>query len=105
MVDAAKLFDPSPWHPITDPVDIKHLGKLAEELNEAGAAVARCLIQGVDEAEPETGRPNRLWLQDEIADVLANAELVVERFTLDREAMAARAARKTAFLRRWHAGA
>jgi len=55
----------NPWHPMSDPVDIKHLGKLLEELaegvnalnevasamNKAASAVARCLIQGINEAQ------------------------------------------------------
>lgn len=92
----------NPWHPITDPVDLKHLGKLAEELNECGAAVARVIIQGLDEAEPVTGKVNRDWLEDEIADVMANISLVIERFDLDTGKMNARSARKMSQLRIWH---
>jgi hypothetical protein len=44
--------DPNPWIPIQNPLDLKHLGKLIEELNEAGSATARCIIQGIDEVEP-----------------------------------------------------
>lgn len=102
MSDADKLRDANPWHPITDAVDLKHLGKLAEELNECASAVARCIIQGVDESEPVTGRVNRVWLQDEIADVQANLDLVIERFGLDEEFMQARAARKRDHLKQWH---
>jgi NTP pyrophosphatase (non-canonical NTP hydrolase) len=93
----------NPWRPITDVLDQAHLGKLGEELNECGSAVSRCTIQGVDEPEPVTGKLNREWLQDEIADVLANIELVTRRFNLDREAMSARAVKKMAHLRSWHA--
>ena len=100
---ATPLPDPNPWHPITDPVDLKHLGKLAEETNELGSAVARCIIQGVDECEPVTKKVNREWLEDELADVRANSELVIERLGLDEERMAARVARKKAHLRQWHA--
>lgn len=82
MANADDLRDASPWHPMSDAVDLKHLGKLAEELSEAGAAVARCIIQGIDEAEPVTGKINRQWLQDELADVQANIGLVIERFKL-----------------------
>lgn len=92
----------SPWHPMTDPVDIKHLGKLAEEVNELGTALARCLIQGIDEAEPVTGKINRAWLEDEIADVLAGVELAIERFALNGDFINARKLRKISGLRRWH---
>lgn len=92
----------NPWHPMTDSVDLKHLGKLAEETGELSAAVSRCIIQGIDEAEPVTGKVNREWLEDEIADVMANTTLVVGRFNLDGTRIAERAARKIAQLRTWH---
>lgn len=93
----------SPWVPMRRPVDLKHLGKLAEELGEAQAAVARCLIQGIDEKEPVSGKVNRDWLEDELADVLANIDLVVAHFGLDDVAMNLRAHRKRDGLRKWHA--
>jgi hypothetical protein len=105
MSDANSLRDPNPWHPIKDAVDLKHLGKLVEELNECGSAVSRCIVQGVDEREPVTGKPNREWLEDEVADVLANIGLCMERFNLDRARIAARADKKEAHLRRWHSQA
>lgn len=92
----------NPWHPMTDPVDLKTLGKFLEELGECTAAASRCVIQGVDEAEPVTGKINREWLQEEIADILAGADLTIERFKLDREAIATRCARKMLALYRWH---
>jgi hypothetical protein len=92
----------NPWVPMSDPLDVKHLGKLAEELNEAGAAVARCLIQGITESEPVTHKPNREWLEDELADVLANIELVTAHFGLDRVRMLERRERKMRHLRGWH---
>lgn len=92
----------SPWHPMTDPVDNKHIGKLLEELGEAVAAAARCQIQGIDECEPNTGKPNKEWLEDELADVEANIRLCAERFRLDRDRMDSRSAKKVAMLRSWH---
>lgn len=102
MANADELRDANPWHPMSDAVDLKHLGKLAEELSEAGAAVARCIIQGIDEAEPVTGKINRQWLQDELADVLANIDLVVDRFGLNKFAMMHRETRKKTHLRQWY---
>lgn len=92
----------NPWRPIRNATDLKHLGKLAEELGEAGAAVSRCIIQGVDEAEPVTGKRNRVWLEDEIADVLANCTLVMQRFDLDVPRIMERRFRKITQLRLWH---
>lgn len=93
---------PNPWHPIDNKIDLKHLGKLGEEANELGAAVSRCIIQGIDECEPITGKINREWLEDEIADVRANSELNIERFGLNEKRIAERTERKKIFLRGWH---
>lgn len=106
----------NPWHPMTRPIDIKHLGKLAEEIGEsvevlaeamkvmgrAQAAISRCLIQGIDEAEPITGVVNREWLENELADTKANIMLVCERFHLDVVRMDARVKQKLTHLRGWH---
>ena len=93
---------PAPWKPMTDPVDLKHIGKLGEELGECQAAAMRCLIQGIDGINPDDGKVNREWLQDEIADALANIDLVVERFGLDEKKIGLRRLRKIVFLRKWH---
>ena len=92
----------NPWHPITNSVTLKHLGKLSEELGECSAAVSRCIIQGVDETEPVTGKSNREWLEDEMADVIANIQLVVDHLGLDEERMLERAEKKQTRLREWH---
>lgn len=102
MINADDLCDASPWHPITNSVDLKTLGKFAEELNECGSAVARCIIQGVDECEPVTSKLNKDWLQDEIADVLAGIELTIKRFNLDRSKIANRQNKKEKHLSKWH---
>jgi hypothetical protein len=92
----------NPWQPMTRPIDLKHLGKLAEELNECGSADARCVIQGIDEREPVTGKSNREWLEDEVADVLANLRLVTNHFSLDEKRIVARLQRKIEHLKAWH---
>lgn len=97
-----RFNDPQPWHPMSDPVDLKHLGKLSEELNECGAAVARCIIQGINEAEPVTGKINKKWLEDEIADCYANFALVIDRFKLDTASMSERVLKKKKHLKAWH---
>jgi hypothetical protein len=70
MDTADHLRDASPWRAEPDPVKLAILGKLAEELGELQAAVARCIIQGVDGVHPVTGKPNADWLREEIVDVV-----------------------------------
>jgi hypothetical protein len=101
--NADAIREVNPWIPMSMPIDLKHLGKLGEELNECGAAVFRCIIQGIAECEPMTKVPNRHWLENELADVQANRELVIEHFGLDVARMAERTARKKVLLRAWHA--
>jgi hypothetical protein len=100
---AATSWALNPWQPMSRPIDLKHIGKLQEELGEASAACARCVIQGIDENEPVTGKPNRQWLEDELADVFANIDLVVAHFGLDADRILARVDRKKEHLRGWHA--
>jgi hypothetical protein len=91
----------SPWHPITNPKHLKCLGKLGEELGECSAATNRCIIQGIDEVEPVTKKQNRLWLEEEIADVLVNIDRVMETFNLDQDRIQARAERKRPLIAAW----
>jgi NTP pyrophosphatase (non-canonical NTP hydrolase) len=92
----------SPWVPMSRAIDLKHLGKLGEELGEASAAVSRCIIQGIGECEPVTKKPNKEWLENELADVQANIALVTKQFGLDAERMAQRVAQKIEHLSAWH---
>lgn len=92
-----------PWVPISSPIDLKHLGKLGEELGECNSAVSRCIIQGVNEEDPETKKVNLLWLAEEMADVIANVELNIEHFNIDPDFIQARVQTKKGRLRRWHA--
>lgn len=102
MVHADNLRNANPWHPITNAVDLKHLGKFCEELGECVSATSRVIIQGLHEQEPVTGKVNSLWLCEEIADVLANIELVCEHFQLSREMMQPRIDKKKLHLKQWH---
>lgn len=99
--DAPREYQP--WIPMSDPIDVKVTGKLIEEGGEVVSAAARCLIQGIDGTEPTSGKSNRLWLSEEIADARANFELAEERFDLDLEFIHRRKEEKKARLRTWHA--
>ena len=77
------------------------LGKLLEELGELTSATSRCLIQGIDETEPTTGKPNRLWLEEEVADVLACLDIVLMQFPVNGMALQLRTERKVERLKAW----
>ncbi len=102
MSDDTKLPAPNPWVPMTKLIDLKHLEKLGEECCEAGSAIFRCLMQGIDECDWLTGKVNREWLEDEIADVLANSYLVGDHFKLDWVRINTRVEHKKAHLKAWH---
>ncbi len=84
-IDADELKPASPWHPMKDPVQLKIFGKLIEELGELQAALARCIIQGLDEYEPVTNKPNKQWVADEIADVLCGIHLLQNGYLWEHE--------------------
>lgn len=91
----------SPWQPMQDKQDLKVLGKLLEELGELTSATARCLIQGIDETEPTTGKPNRQWLEEEVADVLACLDMLLIRCDIRGNHIEERHDRKLKRLRTW----
>jgi hypothetical protein len=95
------MSGPSPWVPENDVCRLKVLGKALEEGGEYVSAVARCLIQGIAESEPTTGKPNRQWLEEEMADVMATMQHLVREFDLDIHAMSQRVEKKYAYLRKW----
>lgn len=92
----------NPWKPETRPRALAVLGKLGEEGGELVSAVNRCIIQGVDECEPVSGKLNRRWLTEEIADVLASVDRAIEYFRLDTLIISARRQRKYTHLSSWH---
>ena len=94
-------IEPQPWVPMSDPKAIKVIGKALEERGEVVAALARCLIQGIDAADPSTGKPNREWLEDEMADEVGTWRMVGKLFMLDMDRIAERANRKEDFLAKW----
>jgi hypothetical protein len=92
---------PSKWIPITDLKTLAALGKLAEEVNELGAIIARSIIQGLGGANPETGEINIAALAKEIADVSGLSELVIDQLGLDAAAINERAEKKLRMKQEW----
>ena len=98
----SKMNPPNPWMPEDNKVTLAVLGKLIEEVNELGAALARCVIQGAQERHPVTGKANLEWLEEEIGDVLAGCQIAVDHFHLSRDRVSARIVLKTEHKRAWH---
>lgn len=78
------------------------LGKLGEEAAELCNIIMRIWIQGIDERNPETGKPNRVALWEEIADVEALIEMSKRApLMLPRDYIAIRREKKTAMRMEW----
>lgn len=93
----------SKWIPTTNLMLLRRFGKLLEELGELTAVAARCIIQGVDEIDPGSGKTNRQRLMDEMADVQAQIGCTVLALDLDQDYMARRTAEKMRQMREWEA--
>lgn len=90
-----------PWIPEKDPLRLAALGKLQEELGECTAAAGRCIIQGIEGKDEETGQPNWEWLENEIADVQAAIRRVIRRFQLNEPQISHRMVRKLEHFNSW----
>ncbi|MBU6246491.1 MAG: hypothetical protein KGN77_01945 [Xanthomonadaceae bacterium] len=92
---------PTDWQPIGDKHDLAVLGKLGEEAAELAGICFRCIIQGLDEAEPRTGKVNRVALTEEIADVTAMIDAAVQRLRLSEVEISRRVVRKSIYKKPW----
>lgn len=88
------------WMPEQDRHRLAVLGKLAEECSELSARAVRCVLQGLDEVDPDTGRANRVEMEREIADVMACIEQAMKRLGIT--VMYQRQADKSAGFDHWH---
>lgn len=89
------------WQHTTEPLHVRRLGKTGEELAELAAVVSRCLIQGIDEIDPSSGKTNRQRFIDETADVRAQLNCNDRAFGLPVAEIAARVAKKEAWMAEW----
>ncbi len=89
------------WVPTTDPHVLRLTNKMLEELNELGKVLARINLQGLDGVDPATGETNAMNLEKELADVLANADLMLEFLVKDEARVAVRRREKRQRLRIW----
>lgn len=82
MVDTGKLTQASDWIPEQNAVRLAVISKLQEETAELQTALARCVAQGIDGWNAKEGRTNRVWVEEEMADVRAMLHLMTEKFDL-----------------------
>lgn len=90
----------SAWIPETDPHVIAVLAKLGEEANELSGRALRCIMQGIDEIDPETKRTNRAELVREVSDVMACLTMLHERLGINPDPV--RMDKKFAGYVEWH---
>lgn len=91
----------SSWEPMQKSSDLAAIGKLGEECGELSTIISRCIIQGIDGLDPDTGKPNREALQDEIADVIALGYLNIRHFGLDIISLSVRVDKKQKMKQAW----
>lgn len=101
-MDTEDIKQPSLWIPMSDPVDLAHIGKLGEEASELARICARITIQGINGLDPDSNKLNVQALEDEIADVYAMAGLCIGRFKLNVDHIELRERRKKMMKRTWH---
>lgn len=101
MTKTHDIGEPSKWVPMTDARKLAAIGKLCEEANELGCIIARCIIQGLDGCDPDTGQPNLDALRDEIADVRGLSRLVIDELGLDESMIGDRGERKRQMKLKW----
>lgn len=93
------------WVPTTNLMMLRRMGKfgeeLGEELGELSAVTNRCIIQGIDEVDPSSGKTNRQRLIEEIADVMAQCEVTIEKLGLPLDAINERVAHKRLSMQMW----
>lgn len=76
---------PGNWMPEKDIVLHQLIGKLAEEASELAGICARILIQGIDESNPDDGKPNRHALIEELSDVEALTDILCVRYGIEAD--------------------
>ena len=89
------------WTPTTNLMMLRRMGKLSEELAELSNVAARCIIQGIDEVDPGSGKVNRLRLEQEIADVIAQCNVTIKKLELNEDYIEQRIEDKTQQMTEW----
>jgi hypothetical protein len=89
------------WMTEPNPVFRRRVGKTGEECAELQKVLCRISMQGLDGCDPRTLKPNRVDLEDEIADVLAQIDLTIDALKLDYDRIAGRANVKRLEMHQW----
>ena len=89
------------WIPTTNLLMLRRMGKTIEELSELSNVASRCIIQGIDEIDPGTGRVNRDRLEDELADVIAQCVVTINLLKLDFPYIDERVIKKVGLMQEW----
>lgn len=91
----------SPWMPITDPHTLAALAKAIEESAELIGALARCVMAGFDEIDPDSKLLNIEELNKEYTDAKATMSYLA-KFEPRLKSIPERAEGKTRGFDRWH---
>lgn len=91
----------SPWIPITDPHTLAALAKAIEESAELIGALARCVMAGFDEIDPNSKLLNIEELNKEYTDAKATMSYLA-KFEPRLKSIPERAEGKTRGFDRWH---
>jgi hypothetical protein len=89
----------SSWVPTVDRVELALLGKTLEETCELGKIAARCIMQGLDDRDPETTVANRMALTAELSDM--EARILDVRQVLELPMLIENTVRKSKFHLSW----
>jgi NTP pyrophosphatase (non-canonical NTP hydrolase) len=89
------------WIPTTNGIILRRMGKLGEELAELSNVTNRVIIQGLYQVDPSSQKVNKLRLEDEIADVLAQIKVTTEALALDKKRIDARVLDKEEQMKTW----
>lgn len=79
----------------------RRVGKTGEELAELSVVLNRIQIQGIDGVDPGTGKTNRWRLHEEIADVVAQLNVNIRVFDMDRTFLKNRIKEKEGLMEEW----
>ncbi|MDP4074238.1 hypothetical protein [Acidovorax sp. A1169] len=80
-----------------------HHTSLLRILGVLQAVVARCVIQGIEEIDPSSGKTNRVRFIEAVADTLTQVNKSIGHFSLDYNAIRLRVTEKKRQMAEWEA--